>query len=217
MDKLHTRFILHEFHPFFSCCAEAAEEVRLHEEELDALMKETEGREMSDEESRLSHELQHYLHMNEITAPIFGVTAAENFIYYYGVVSLSEKQPHSIEHLERLDTFSKWLIIPAMACGKEIEKSSNAMNEFNQLIQVRNSIIHPKSQIINNFTDLQLENTMKKLDSRSSKRRTIAKKAPSIFLGLIHELLKVDSTETPRKIISDMALPIKGIEPRKAP
>jgi hypothetical protein len=215
MDKLQTRFIVHEFHPFYSCCQESAEMVQLHEEELDVLMKETEGREMSVEESRNSIELQHYLHMNEVTAPIFGVTAAENFIYYYGMMSLSSSHPHTVEHLEKLDTFTKWLVIPALACGTELDKSCNAMNEFHQLIQIRNSIIHPKSKIINNFTAQQVENAGVKIEYRSKKMRTLAKRAPYIFLALVEELLKVDTSETPRKIVADLALPIKGIEPSR--
>ncbi len=213
MEKLQTRMILQEFHPFFSCCAEASEHVRIHEQLLDQLMEDTKGREMTTEESNTSVELQHYLHMNEVTAPIFGVTAAENFIHYYAVVTLASKHKYSVEHIDKLDTFTKWLIVPALSCGAEIDKSCTAMNDFNQLIQVRNSIVHPKPKIVNNFSEKQVESAASKVEALSKKRREVAKRAPKTFLMLVEALLKIDDSDTLRNIVASMALPIQGIEP----
>ena len=213
MQKLQNRAIFQEFHPFYHCCWHAANEVMELEAALDELMEETTDREMTEEESKTSLELQHFLHMNEISAPVFGVTAAESFIYNYGVSTISQKHRHSVEHIDKIDTYSKWILIPALSCGKEIDKNSTAMNDFNQLIKVRNAIIHSKPKIVNNFSDDQIVRAGEKIENQAKERRAIAKKAPSIFIHLVQELLKVDDRDELKKMIFGMSLPVPGISP----
>ncbi len=213
MKEIETRMLIQEFHPFYSCCWHAAQDVIELDADLNQLMEETKNRDMTSEEGKLSLDMQHVLHMKEITAPVFAVAAAENFIHYYGITTLNEKHLHSIEHLDKLDTYSKWIIIPALSCGNEINKASSAMNDLNQLIKIRNLIIHPKPKILNNYTDSQADSAITRVESMKHERRRIAKKSPEIFINLIQELLLVDSSEKLRDIISKMALPVPGIEP----
>jgi hypothetical protein len=211
MEKLKKRVIFQDLHPFYSCCYDASSEVIKLEQELDELMKETKDREMTDEEGKYSLEMQHILHMNEVSAPIFGVTAAENFMHVYACLRLSEKYKYSIEHVDRLDTYSKWMVIPALACGNEINKASTAMNDFRQLIKVRNNIIHSKPVIINNPTKQQIENTGSKIEGTEKAMRQMAKKAPTIFISLIQELLKIDKSKELVQLIKSMSLPVPNV------
>lgn len=208
MEKLRQRIIFQDVHPFYSCCYDSSYEVVELEKELNELMEFTKDREMTDEESNKSLEMQHLLHMNEISSPIFGVTAAESFIHMYACHTISNNHKYSLEHIDRLDTYSKWVIIPALACGTELNKQSTAMNDFRQLIKVRNTIIHSKPIIINNPSEEQVINMGKKSESTDKDLRHMAKKAPAIYINLVKELLKIDRSKELKGLIKSMSLPI---------
>jgi hypothetical protein len=86
------------------------------------------------------------------------------------------------------------------------------MNEFNRLIKVRNSIIHLKPVMVNNFNEQQLMSASAKVENQSVERRKIAKQAPSIFINLVTELTKVDESEELANLITGMGLPIPGFK-----
>jgi len=77
---------------------------------------------------------------------VFAAMALEAYIYDYAARNLSDK--YAKDHLDRLDTPSKWLIIPKLITGKEIEENSKAMELLKALVRARNEITHYKSQSI---------------------------------------------------------------------
>jgi len=67
----------------------------------------------------------------------------ESYIYDYGARQLGDR--YVLSHLDQLDLLSKWVIIPKIITGKEINKSQHCFEYFKRLIQLRNKIVHWKS------------------------------------------------------------------------
>jgi hypothetical protein len=73
----------------------------------------------------------------------FSVMVLESYIYDYAARHLTDTFVK--DHLDKLDTFSKWVIIPSLITGREIPQQSNWRGLLKKAIKARNSIIHYKS------------------------------------------------------------------------
>jgi hypothetical protein len=80
---------------------------------------------------------------------VFAAFAAEAAINSYGVRRLTAS--YFNDHLDKLDTKSKWVVIPRMVTGKPFPKDRNIYNLLKQTMDWRNTIVHPKSQMMNDF------------------------------------------------------------------
>jgi len=49
------------------------------------------------------------------------------------------------DHLDKLDTLSKWILIPKLITGSELPRQQKWFELLKKLIKTRNSIIHHKS------------------------------------------------------------------------
>jgi len=75
---------------------------------------------------------------------VFSCMAAEAQIYDYAARHISDS--FAREHLDKLDTYSKWLVIPRLVTGKEISKNAKPLQLLKSVIKLRNEIVHSKSQ-----------------------------------------------------------------------
>lgn len=196
-----------EYHPFFQCCVNSVVQLKEVEEELFELMNSTKAEEMSDAETNRSLYLQHQVDMHELSAPIFAITAAENFINLYSE-SIEGDHFHTTENLNTLGIMSKWIVIPYIACGAELDKNCAAMSEFQELIKVRNSLIHAKPIRSYNINDEQIERAGLKFDNRSKGRRRIAKRSDKIIINLLSELLTIDDRDELVDLIESLKIPV---------
>ena len=205
MDTLKRKVIIQDFYPFFQCCVRAANELVLAEGELKELMRHTQNKDMARSDSERSFQLQHEIEMSVMIAPIFGIITLEQFIHSYAVERIKGFW-NVLEHIDKLDTTSKWMVIPPLACGKEIERTCPALNDLRQLIKLRNTIIHPKPIIVNNPSEEQFVRTLDRVHNLGKERHQIAKKAPQTVIALINELRSIDNSKSLRKLVSKMKL-----------
>lgn len=84
------------------------------------------------------------LRKNTIKTIIFLTTFLDVYIYEFGGIVLGDR--YTKEHLDKLDTLSKWIVIPKLITGKEINKSKSYFSDFKELIKWRNALIHHKSK-----------------------------------------------------------------------
>jgi len=66
----------------------------------------------------------------------------EQIIYHYAVTFLDADSFK--EHLERNQLLSKWLLLPRLCQGKQVEEDHPAITSLKELIKARNSVAHPK-------------------------------------------------------------------------
>ncbi|WP_373548962.1 hypothetical protein [Haliscomenobacter sp.] len=77
---------------------------------------------------------------------IFLAIYLEAFIYDYGATRLGDT--YMKKYLERLDVVSKWKIIPKLATNNEIRYDNHKYGYLKEIISLRNSFVHNKTQDI---------------------------------------------------------------------
>jgi hypothetical protein len=75
---------------------------------------------------------------------VFSAMCLEAFIYDYSVKNLGSS--YTKKHIEKLNIESKFIIVPRLIAGKEIQKSGQGYEMLKKLISDRNKIVHFKAQ-----------------------------------------------------------------------
>jgi hypothetical protein len=94
-------------------------------------------------------EYGHKLRKGTIKSLIFLSIFLESYINDLSGLVLGDR--YSREHLDKLDLISKWIIIPRLITGTEIDKSKSFYEKLKELIKLRNMFVHHKSSDANNY------------------------------------------------------------------
>jgi hypothetical protein len=78
-----------------------------------------------------------------IKAVVFAGLAVEAGIYELAASHLGDK--FTKDYVERMDVGAKWMLVPRLICGSSLDEGGPGMNLLNELIQVRNLLVHHKS------------------------------------------------------------------------
>lgn len=117
-----------------------------------------------------------------IIAVIFSALTLEAFINHYAIINFSKS--YLEKHLDKLNTPSKFLIIPKLIKGKELDVSHTYFKSLNELFTLRNQLVHYKSKKI------------KLLDFMEHKEPYInekyAQKAIQTVLEVLNKLKEID-------------------------
>ncbi|MCU7804151.1 MAG: hypothetical protein KZQ92_15690 [Candidatus Thiodiazotropha sp. (ex Lucinoma borealis)] len=74
---------------------------------------------------------------------VFSAMCLEAFIYGYAEKHLGKS--YTKQHIEKLSIESKFIVVPRLTIGKEIDKSGQGYEKLKKLISDRNKIVHFKS------------------------------------------------------------------------
>jgi hypothetical protein len=74
---------------------------------------------------------------------IFAALTLEAFINNYGIEVSSRNRFD--KYLDKLDFVSKWLILPKLNTGKELNTDHQAFQNLQNLCALRNKLVHPKT------------------------------------------------------------------------
>lgn len=80
-----------------------------------------------------------------LIAIVFAALAAEAFINDYAIRQTSKS--FFSKHLDRLDPVSKWIIVPRLVTGKQIDTGSRGADLYRQLATLRNRLVHWKTVV----------------------------------------------------------------------
>ncbi len=111
---------------------------------------------------------------------IFCATSLEAYINDYAISHLSKNYLKS--YLDKLDLFSKWIVIPRIIKGAQLDAGSRPLQDLSWLITLRNKIVHYKSRKIE-IKDIKETDFLWGDD---------AKRAIETVKNLVKELKKVD-------------------------
>lgn len=78
---------------------------------------------------------------------VFCIMTLESFINEYAIVNLSKS--YFKNYLDKLDLKAKWIIIPKLITGNQIDTGSEAFELFLKTLKIRHKIVHDKTKIIN--------------------------------------------------------------------
>ncbi|WP_250125893.1 hypothetical protein [Chroococcidiopsis sp. CCMEE 29] len=84
-------------------------------------------------------EVRHF----SIVSVIFSALTAEAFINHYGITKTSKNY---FKYLDRLNLVDKWIIVPKVVTGNSIEPGSHSIQCLNNLVGLRNKLVHYKTR-----------------------------------------------------------------------
>lgn len=81
-----------------------------------------------------------------IVATVFTALAAEAFINHYAIIRLSKN--YLVNYLNNLRLVPKWVVIPRVVTGKQLDQGSKAFEQLRTLVKRRNELVHYKTRRI---------------------------------------------------------------------
>jgi hypothetical protein len=90
------------------------------------------------------NETEYKLDKEIIKIVIFLTTFLESYIWELAAITLGES--FTKNHLDKLDTLSKWKIIPKLITGHDLNLDSSTIGDLKSLIKLRNNFIHHKTK-----------------------------------------------------------------------
>ena len=124
---------------------------------------------------------------------VFSAMVLESYIYDYASRHLTDAFVK--DHLDKLDTLSKWIIVPVLITGREIPQHPNWREFLKKLIKARNSIIHHKSSP----PPASFHNTKKYLEKLQENSKTLleaAKQSTQLLNLLADKIMEIDPQES---------------------
>jgi hypothetical protein len=140
----------------------------------------------------LTVELEDELAKSSIIVVVFSAMAIEAYIYDYAARNLGDTFVK--DHLDKLDTLSKWIIIPELVTGKEMPRHENWRELLTKLIKTRNSITHHKSS---NPSVGDAKKYLKKLSDESDIIFETARQSINLLGVLADKIIEIDPEESP--------------------
>jgi hypothetical protein len=83
---------------------------------------------------------------------VFAALCLEAYINDYAINRFSRK--YFEKHLDKLDLLSKWIVIPRIVTGKQLNPDSEAVQDLQWLVTLRNRLAHFKSKKVR-FTEVK--------------------------------------------------------------
>lgn len=125
---------------------------------------------------------------------VFSTMAIEAYIYDYAARHLGDK--YVKDHLDKLDTLSKWIIIPKLVTGREISRNENWRGLLTKLLKARNSVVHYKSSEL----PVPIPNAEKFFERQRVNSKILletAREAVTLLETLADKIIEVDPEEAP--------------------
>jgi hypothetical protein len=88
---------------------------------------------------------------NWLISITFSALCVEAYINHYAIENLSKN--YFKNYLDKLNTISKWIIIPRIITGKQIEVGSIAIQNLKTLITLRHKLVHFKTRYYHTIED----------------------------------------------------------------
>jgi hypothetical protein len=88
------------------------------------------------------HALKGQQSTKNVSAIIFSAMVVEAFIFHYAAERMGKR--FFLDNLDRLDIKAKWLVVPRLVLGKEIDKGGQAYEALSKLVSDRNYLVHHK-------------------------------------------------------------------------
>ena len=125
---------------------------------------------------------------------VFTAMTVEAYIYDYAARHFGDAFVK--DHLDKLDTVSKWIIIPELVTGREMPRQDRWHAFLKKLIGKRNSLIHHKSSNVPPSAQ-DMKRYLEKLQINENELVEIAKQSVPLLNKLADTITRIDPEETP--------------------
>jgi hypothetical protein len=116
-----------------------------HHEEVERLVHERDQRSLKTQaDADFNAEINGHIERAAMVVVVFSALALEAFINHYGITKFSGG--FYTEHLDKLSTPSKWLIVPRLLLGKELTRNGQAYQLLREVFRRRHKLVHYKTR-----------------------------------------------------------------------
>ena len=112
---------------------------------------------------------------------VFCVTSLEAYINDYAISHLSKNYLKT--YLDKLDLLSKWIVIPRITTGTQLDAGAKPLQDLSWLISLRNKLVHYKSRTV----------SIKQIKDTDFLWAEDAQRAVETVKNLAQELKKIDN------------------------
>ena len=130
---------------------------------------------------------------SSISVIVFSAMAVEAYIYDYAARHLGDAFVKV--HLDKLDTLSKWIIVPKLITGNELPRQQHWFELLKKLIKARNSIIHHKSSDVP-AVSADINEYLKKQEADSNFLYETARQSVRLLDQLADKITELDPHES---------------------
>ena len=172
---------LNYYHDFFHVAVDTYREIeRLEKEHNELQLNTSEAEKSTDDFVDRVAEKNDRIGLLTLVVVVFCATSLEAYINQYAINKLSKN--YFKTYLDKLDLLSKWIVLPRIITGKQLDIGSKSVQELSWLISLRNKLVHYKSRKVN-VEDLKTDDFLWSED---------AKRAIDTVKNIAKELNKID-------------------------
>lgn len=131
-----TEITLENHTTFYAIAYRQHEEVKRLAEERDRRPVKT------DADADFNAEMNSRIQRSAMVVVVFSALTLEAFINHYGIERFSAG--FFDDHLDRLGPVSKWVVIPRLTVGRELDRGGESFTLLTQLFRLRNKLVHYK-------------------------------------------------------------------------
>ena len=133
---------------YFDIALEHYNEIKILQKELDEITRKSKeaGKSSSDEIVDLIARKNDRIGYLALIVVVFSALWIEAFINDYAIGRLSKN--YFKKYLDKLDVLSKWIVIPRITTGTQLDPGSKALQDLDWLTELRNKLVHYKSKKI---------------------------------------------------------------------
>jgi hypothetical protein len=114
------------------------------QQQHDALQAAVRSRKITDADAAELGAINDAIGQWALVVVIFGALALEAYINDYAITRLSRN--YQANYLDKLDVVVKWMVVPRLVTGKELDPGSTAFQGLSWLVGLRNKLAHYKSK-----------------------------------------------------------------------
>lgn len=136
------------YEEFFHVAIDTYKKIEKSEKELNELQVNTsEQDKSSDDFADKVAEKNDRIGRLALVVVVFCATSLEAFINHYAISHLSKNYLKT--YLDKLDLLSKWIVIPRITTGTQLDAGVKAFQDLSWLISLRNKLVHYKTRKVN--------------------------------------------------------------------
>ena len=170
------------YEEFFHVAIDTYKEiVKLEKEHSELWAKMSESEKLSDNSIDKLAEKNDRIGRLVLIVVVFCATSLETYINHYAISHLSRS--YFKKYLDKLDLLSKWIVIPRITTGAQLDAGSRPLQDLSWLITLRNKLLHHKSRMV----------SIEEIKDTDFLWRKDAKRAIETVKNLAQELNKIDN------------------------
>ncbi len=168
---------------YFDIALEHYKEIKILQKERDEIIQSLKvaGKSSSDEMADSTASKNDRIGHLALIVVVFSALSLEAFINDYAIGSFSKS--YFENYLDKIELFSKWIVIPRIITGTQLDPGSKALQGLDWLIKLRNRLVHYKSKVVE----------IKEIANEDFLWEEDAQKAMGTVRNLMLELKKIDN------------------------